>query len=490
MSHQKLPPDNHPYSSSDDIPYALAVGIPLLGSALLFGYTLAPTVLWGDDAMFQRALAVAAPTNHPVWDALAHLFAHIPWGDLAFRANLASAVYAIGTVGCLFLTACTLGKGTRAALSAGAILTVSHAFWLHAVRAEVYTLHLLLFFGGLWAFLSWRRATTCWPWLVLGCAFWLAGTVNHLLLTMAFPGGLCLLLGATPPVERKRVLLLLAILLGLGAFSIATLAPAFFTKLMPTAIRYVSAAFGFSLQRLIMHSILLAYQFPLLGSLAIPGFRYLWHRDQVVALALGLMAFFTAVFAATFNVPDSYVFYLPVYSLIALWAGLGVAALTTRWPWPRLLLVGAILLTLQIGLYRITPVLLERLAPGLIPARDLPGRPANAFFLWPPKRGYTGARWFAETTFDLLPPNAVIVADWTLYTPLWYLQEVEGRRQDVLTLEMSDLGLQAICENSGLRPLFLANTEPRYYPIAKLTEHFRLEPVGPVFRLIPKGSHQ
>lgn len=68
--------------------------------------------------MFQRALAVGSLTSHPVRGALARLFARLPWGDFAFRTNLASAVCAVGAVGLLFLTTRALSGSLRAALSA------------------------------------------------------------------------------------------------------------------------------------------------------------------------------------------------------------------------------------------------------------------------------------------------------------------------------------------------------------------------------------
>ena len=163
MKHQALSP------SLDDSRPALAGSVLLLGSAVLYGCTIAPTLLWGDDAMFQRALALGVLTNHPIWGILACLFARLPWGDLSFRTNLISAVCAVGAVAFLFLTTRVAGGSNRAALAGGVTLAISHTFWLQAVRAEVYTLHLLLFLAGLWALLRWRRETANWLWLVLGC---------------------------------------------------------------------------------------------------------------------------------------------------------------------------------------------------------------------------------------------------------------------------------------------------------------------------------
>lgn len=463
-------------------PYPLfGVGL-LLGSAVLYGFTLAPTVLWGDDAMFQWALATGRLTNHPLWGVLARLFAQLPVGDLAFRANLASAVYAVGAVGFLFLATLALAGRVRAAVAAGAVLAISHTFWLQSVRAEVYTLHMLLFFGGLWACIRWRQDKGVW-WLLLALAFWGVGTVNHLLLSVALPGGLWLILSALAPPARKRALLMAPLAALTAGLLLFFLEPTFLTEVVPDTARVVLATFGLSWSRLLMHLTVLVYQFPLFGLLALPGFLHLWRSERAVAVSLGLMAVPTAVFASTHSILESYVFYLPVFGLIALVVGIGFERVSRAWARGRWLVVTLVLLTLQVGLYRLTPLVVERLAPGIIPSRDLPGRRASVFFLWPSKHGYVGARQFATDTLERMPPDAMLIADWTIFAPLRYLQDVEGQRQDVWVVGVDPLGMQAIRENNGRRPLFLANADPRYYPLDELNERFVLRPVGTILTL-------
>ena len=488
-------------ATRDGVP-VLAAGFIVVASAILYALTPAPTVLWGDDAMFQQALAQGTLTNHPLWGLLARLFARLPVGDLAFRANVASAVYAVGAVGFLFLATLTVSGSVRAAVAAGAALAVSHTFWLQAVRAEVYTLHMLLFLAGLWAILRWRQTQHTPPiprgavaenrdgastwgngWLALGLLFWGAGTVNHLLLTMALPGGLWLILSALSPSARKRAVLFSPLAMVAAALLLYVLQPAFLTDVVPAAAQVVLTTFSLSLSRLAMHLVVLIYQFPVLGLLALPGFVHLWQRDRSVAVSLCLMAVLTAAFASTHGILESYAFYLPVFGLIALVAGVGVAAVAAHWPSERWLAVGLVLIALQIGLYRVTPVIVQHIAPGIIPSRDLPGRQASTFFLWPPKRGYLGARQFAQDTLDVLPADAMLIADWTIFAPLRYLQDVEGQRRDVVLVQVDPLGMQAIRANNGRRALFLANADPRYYPLDEFNERFVLRPVGSLLAL-------
>lgn len=132
-------------SFSDRVwPWLLAAGV------LLFClYTVAPTVLWGDDAYFQRAAFTAElrpdGSGHRLWLQLAQLFLHVPWGDVAFRANLLSAVAAAVTVLVGFLAACELGLRTAGASVAALSLAVGHTLWMKpAVRAGQTALSLLV----------------------------------------------------------------------------------------------------------------------------------------------------------------------------------------------------------------------------------------------------------------------------------------------------------------------------------------------------------
>lgn len=455
----------------------------MLCTALLYGLSLAPTVLWGDDAMFQMALARGSLTNHPLWGILARVFARVPLGDMAFRANLASSVYAVGAITFLYLAALGAGGGVRAALGAGITLAISHTFWLESVRAEVYTLHLMLFFAGLWMLLRWRSAPQHQLWLCGGLILWGVGTVNHLLLTVALPGGLWLILSSLPPAARKRALVEVLAALVLSLLALWLFARGFLMEVVVGAARVVLETFSLSPSRLVMHLVLLVYQTPLLGLFSVPGTRWLWGRDRVLFLALGCMGVCTAVFASTHGILESYVFYLPGIGLLALLIGLGIEQRTSSWPAKQWLVAAVIVVCLQAALYRITPLVVNRFAPGVIPSRNLPGRDAATFFLWPPKRGYLGARRFAETTLKLLPPNSMLIADWTLQTPICYLQEVENHRTDVLVVQVDPIGMSAIWQNEGQRPLYLSNADPRYYPMDELRAEFRLIPVGHIYEL-------
>src|SRR5215218_388645 len=134
-------------------------GAALLGGALailvgsLYAGTLAPTVLpYGtpdtlDSPMLQAevsVLGVGHPTGYPTYLMLTHLFTYLPFGDPAYRVNLASAVYAALAVLVVYLVGLRLGGRAAAAASGALAFGLSGAFWSQAVIAEVYTFEALL----------------------------------------------------------------------------------------------------------------------------------------------------------------------------------------------------------------------------------------------------------------------------------------------------------------------------------------------------------
>src|SRR3954465_10860585 len=91
---------------------------PLITGAVIFAAavmlylrTLAPSVMPGDYAEFQMAAAVLGgphPTGYPLYIMLGKLFTLLPFGDVAFRVNLSSAVYMAGGATMLYAVALRL----------------------------------------------------------------------------------------------------------------------------------------------------------------------------------------------------------------------------------------------------------------------------------------------------------------------------------------------------------------------------------------------
>ena len=132
-------------------PGTLVVALGVAGFALLlYLRTLAPTVLYHerpeliDAAMLQvhaSVLGITHPTGYPTWTMLAHLFTYLPFGDPAYRINLASTVFGATAVFLLFFAGLRLSGRIWAAAAGSLAFAVGSTFWSQAVIAEVYTLN-------------------------------------------------------------------------------------------------------------------------------------------------------------------------------------------------------------------------------------------------------------------------------------------------------------------------------------------------------------
>src|SRR5512140_322715 len=83
-----------------------ACGFAVFGAALaMYTWTVAPSVMPGDYAEFQMCAAILGiphPTGYPLYVLLGKLFTLLPFGDVAYRVNLSSAVYMAGAATMLY----------------------------------------------------------------------------------------------------------------------------------------------------------------------------------------------------------------------------------------------------------------------------------------------------------------------------------------------------------------------------------------------------
>ena len=146
--------------------WAVASGVVVaLVVGVVYGATLAPTVLpYGtpytlDSPMLQAAvpvLGVGHPTGYPTYMMLTHLFTYLPFGDVAYRVTLASAVYGVVAVAVVYAAGLLLSRRVAAAGAGALAFGFSGAFWSQAVISEVYTLNALFVASVLLLLLLWR----------------------------------------------------------------------------------------------------------------------------------------------------------------------------------------------------------------------------------------------------------------------------------------------------------------------------------------------
>jgi hypothetical protein len=141
---------------------ALLAALAGILSLALYVRTLVPWVLPGDSGEFQvlaAELGIAHTTGYPIYMLLAHIFdVLVPVGDLAYRANLFSAVMGALTIAGVYLAGRLL-TGRRAAALFGALaLAVGFTFWSQALIAEVYTAGAFFLVAVLVWLLAWYRS--------------------------------------------------------------------------------------------------------------------------------------------------------------------------------------------------------------------------------------------------------------------------------------------------------------------------------------------
>lgn len=132
---------------------------PLAGAVLFFSvfglylFTLAPTVtFWDSGELIAAAYSLGIPhqPGYPLYCMLGRLFSFIPFGNIAYRANLLSAVLAATAVYVVYKTLLSIFRrqdggageaGLSDAVLAGSLaclVAVTRLYWSEAVVAEVY----------------------------------------------------------------------------------------------------------------------------------------------------------------------------------------------------------------------------------------------------------------------------------------------------------------------------------------------------------------
>ncbi len=482
----------------------------MVGGLLLYMATLAPTVIWGDDATLQLAAVKgtleASAGSHPAWVVLAHLLTKLPVGDLAYRVNLLSAFAGATTLGILFLILRALPLSRSASILATLAFGVSHTFWAHAVRAEVYTLTLTTMGLMVVTVLYWRNTGQERYLALLGVAIGLAFT-THLLAVLYLPALAWLLLTHRQQLTRRG-------LVSLIACTLVTLLPLAFLlwrdaqqmqMSLSDTLHWALFTFqGYDFQgRVLRFSVIslasdavqwlvfLGYQF---FGLALPlgiagAASSRRHIGRKAAVFLVLLYLIPAAFAFSYQVGDRYVFFLPSYLAFSIWLGIGLDTLFNARPMcrvsaPWLIGLTLLLVALPVTTYRLTPDIMAHFGLEFREGRKVPGAGSRYFLLWPPKTGYYDTRIYAEAALASAPVGALLLADPVLATPMQYLQGAENVRTDV-TVRFCCWDMEsALTDNTG-RPIALADLAPEVYPVSQLRGKYDIVMRPPIYLLTP-----
>jgi len=118
---------------------------------LVYLFTVAPTVTSEDSGELIAAsfsLGIPHPPGYPLYVILGKIFLTLfPFGEVAYRMNLFSALLGSAAVGMVVLLTLRLSAGRLVSAAAGLLAGFSAIFWSQATIAEVYTLTAVVFLG-------------------------------------------------------------------------------------------------------------------------------------------------------------------------------------------------------------------------------------------------------------------------------------------------------------------------------------------------------
>jgi hypothetical protein len=222
------------------------------------------------------------------------------------------------------------------------------------------------------------------------------------------------------------------------------------------------------------------------------GFLGLLRRRNKVALLLGGLLVLMTFIVATYRAPQSVEYLMPAYLPIVLSVGYATSFVYSNWPTssplerqnpgdsPRA--------AASRSHHRRSAILLSVL---LLPTVLLAQANLPSYRLLHHDRS---ARVYAEAVLLDAPPGAHILSNWHWYTPLRYLQLVEGQRPDVEVTYLYPQGAtpmpqawpQRIAQEleRSDRPLIVTNAYPTYADLP-----YRFEPLGEAFLVLPGPSY-
>ncbi|MBI5410260.1 MAG: DUF2723 domain-containing protein [Nitrospirae bacterium] len=480
----------------------------------LYLFTLAPTVIWGDSARF--ALEVKnlylgySADSHPLFIVLGKAFSFLPF-ELAYSLNLLAAVSASAAVFLVYLILIEITRSKISAVVGALALCVSHAFWLHAVTAEVYDLNAAFVAAVILCLLKWRKDPDRRAPLYAAALLFGLGMTNHRIILIDLIGIVIFVL-VTDFKIIKRGRALLSVFISFFAGSLL-LVYVIIQKMLDKPVTVVADTFsaeGYKdavvkyspkiLEEIGMYLSYLFYQFPLAGFiLGLAGIVALFRKDKKLALLFCLLIIMN--WLLLFKLGPSYghskyTFYISAYTVFSILIGYGFFSLKNyledkgRSVEKLSLITAASVVLLPALLYNVTPHLTKRLGIDLLHARPVPYRDNDEFFLNPSKRGYTGAERYAKEAFETASAGSVIISDYTPYTVLKYLQDVKGVRTDVLLIRIAGHGgviPKILSEYSGKRDIYLADTGiPKSYKMRYLAKKYAIVRQGVLHKLIQK----
>jgi tetratricopeptide (TPR) repeat protein len=450
------------------------VGAGLFVAALcLYLATLAPTVTLVDSGELASAcylLDIAHPPGMPLYVLIGWGASRLPWGSVAQRLNLLSAVFAALSVTVVFCLGClavglterqpieTGRRGTIEtrrdrpgeawlAMAAPAVAALTYAasgtLWAYATVTEVYTLSTLLIAGSIAAWWVWlRKAQTApggdfrWCATGLGLALGLALSVHHVSVAFVLAGVLLTAVKHRKVVFKKAPAVRFAVGLGVGLLPYLYLPirarqapplnwgdPGSWERFVwhVTGKQYQSNLFSTDVaavgRRLVFFLELGVSELTFLGlALVLAGAWAVWKRNRTLFAACSAVAAANLAYALVYDISeDNEAYALPAFVLFGVLLACGLHRLLCLVSTRRRLWVSLTSAALLLPVWTI-----------------------HTHFARNDHRQHFVARDYALSVLDNVSPGGLLLTmDWQLYSPLLYFQQVEALRPDVTVIDIN-----------------------------------------------------
>jgi hypothetical protein len=437
--------------------------LSVIAPLFIYLMTLAPSVTFFDSGEFITAiysLGSAHSPGYPLFINYAKPFTYLPFGNIAFRVNIATALSAAMACYGVYLLVSHMLAGEKLAtdenstrfckrtiaLSAALTFAFSARLWLQSNHDKPYPLISFLSAMIFYLLLLWRdkyRTGEDHPaYVYLGAFLWGLAFGAHQTMVLLLPSYAFLILSMDWRLVRRIKELTLIVVFALVGFSIHLHLPVRATqnpllnwgdpKTLPQFLwHFLRRGYpvekperSFSLMWDQLNAFNIPHEFTIIGmALLLIGIYAFFRkqRDEIIAYLLGIL-FFLLVIIGYLNTPNDMIFlteefFTPLYLFSAVFNGLGMFYLLEKW--------------------------FEMLAPErlrTLPVQTAAGLCLMALPITVFARHYMEndqhinyiAFDYANNTLRTLPEKAI------LYTwgdsgafPLWYLQGVERMREDV-----------------------------------------------------------
>lgn len=504
-----------PYS---DAPVTYAAALVVLLALGIYLRTMMPsTGFWdtGEAQTVPPTLSIFHPTGFPTYAMLGWLWSLLPFGEVAWRMNLLSAVCVALSAGLVVLITGHLITERHRVLAAGAAGVAGAAFafasepWENATRADVHALNVLFVALITWLLLVWgaaRRADA--PradrWLALAALTFGVGLGAHPLVGFTALGIAAWVIAVDRRIWRRwRLLGACAGLLALGVIGsyayiviraqIDPEPPLFYARpetferlrylIMAEQFSGLFEGFGAPLADLgakwQQTENVLSRQFAGPGWLIVAvGAAIVAVRRPSALLFLGLAVIANVFYSMNFRDGDIDRYYMPTVVATAPLLGVAVAAigamcagavaesgrrLAATLPARRRLAAAAGAIVVTLG----SLLAVVSLVGGYASHDQSANRDAD--------------EWVASV-YRALPPNAVLISWWSYSTPLWHHRWVLGERPDVTIIDdrnILDDGYRtmarAIRAHLGRRPVYVVPPDWEY---RRITERWQTRTVS------------